>query len=239
MPAAVASLLGSLGKMTLRRALGPAIEHARELSSERATVLELLARKGPTAFWDDAVTGELLHFVGRTSGGTLTREDLKAVRPDLTRCEAGRRSPQTPIRVPWLGSKDLDGSFVQVVAAADSKGLVIVGCYESGDDRGVELPGLGLLAPAYAEPVMRGKTRLRPGTPLPSAGPMALRMTQSRVDVALGVAQAKDAERRVADALDPDDLGDLALRLAQSASDKGTFVAVASGRNTSRVLASA
>jgi gamma-glutamyltranspeptidase/glutathione hydrolase len=237
LPAALAASLGALGHFTLRRALGPAIEHAVGVSTARAEVLEALARRGPTALWDHPLAGELFDVAGRANGGLLTREDLATVRPALVRCQVGGRGPST-LRTPWTEGDSPDSSFVQVLAAADAKGMVVIGCYENALE-GLAIPALGLVAPSRAHPVMRGKRRLQPGVALPSASPIALHWSGGRVDLALGVARDSEAERRLRRALASDDAGLLAIQTARADAGDGCLVAVARTRDAVRVLASA
>jgi hypothetical protein len=190
LPAALAAALASLGSISVRRACGPAIERARALSAERAATLEAFSRRAAAAMTDDAVAGELTAVAGRAAGGALTREDLTALRPGMQPCqEAGDAGI---VRVPWRAA-GADGSAVQVVAATDPRGLVAIACYEAPVE-GLAVPGLGLVAPAFASPVMRGETRVRPGEPCPAAAPIALRARRGLIDLAIGVASTGDAD---------------------------------------------
>jgi hypothetical protein len=71
--------------------------------------------------------------------------------------------------------------------------MLAIACYEAPQE-GVPVPGLGLIAPAFAAPVMRGEARVRPGEARPAAAPIALRAKRGVPDLALGVGQAADAE---------------------------------------------
>jgi hypothetical protein len=189
MPAALAVAAAALGSATLLQAARPAIAIARSVSRERARVLEAVGRRGAAALGDERAAAELIAVAGRLAHGLLTRADLSSVRPDAMRCEAERGV----VRVPWLASPPHDASATHVVAAADGRGLLAVACYES-PDAGLEVPALGLVAPLAAEPVLRGRTRIRPGEPRPAAAPIALRMRGVSVELALGVAAAADAD---------------------------------------------
>jgi hypothetical protein len=194
LPAAVATVLASLGATTLLRAAGPAIERARALSAERAAFLETFARRGAAAMVDDTVAAELAAVAGRAAGGTLTRDDLAAARPAVLTCDEHSLGPSGVLRVPWRdASLDGQGTTTHVVAAADGRGLVAIACYEVPAD-GLAIPALGLLAPAFASPVMRGEARVRPGEPRPACAPIALRARRGVVDVAIGVGQAEGAD---------------------------------------------
>jgi hypothetical protein len=85
----------------------------------------------------------------------------------------------------------------------------------------VEVPALGLVAPLAAEPVLRGRTRVRPGEPRPAAAPIALRMRGASVELALGVAAAADAD---------DSLERLLTAVEREATLSAALAALTSGR---------
>jgi hypothetical protein len=141
---------------------------------------------------DDGIAGELAAVAGRAAGGSLTSEDLDAVRPAVISCDERSLAPAGILRVPW-GEATPEGATTHVVAAADGRGLVAIACYEVPVD-GVVVPALGLVAPAFAAPVMRGAPRVRPGEPRPAPAPIAMRARGGVVDVAVGLAQAEGAQ---------------------------------------------
>jgi hypothetical protein len=192
LPAAVALTLASLGSATQRRVVGAAIERARACSPERARLLEAFARRGAAAFVVDAVASELTAVAGRAVRGLLTLEDLLSARPAMVALEDPVLEPVGMHRVPWRRVPH-DASSTQVVAAVDARGLVAVACYEAPVE-GLPVPALGLVAPAFATPVMRGETRVRPGEPCPAAAPIALRLLRGVAHLAIGLAEARDAE---------------------------------------------
>jgi gamma-glutamyltranspeptidase/glutathione hydrolase len=235
LPAAVATALASFGRVTLLRAAGPAIETARHRSPERRAVIESFARKGPAALLDEAIVEELVAVAGRAAGGSLTRDDLRSVRPSVVTCPERSLDAAGFLHVPWrVGA--LDGSSTQVVAAADGRGMLAIACYEAPPE-GLALPSLGLSAPAAASPVLRGQPRVRPGEPRPSATPIALQARQGIVELAVGVAQAVDAEECLATALAKlTSAPTLAEALAGGA---GRPVALVWTRESARVVSSA
>jgi gamma-glutamyltranspeptidase/glutathione hydrolase len=201
LPAALATAHAALGKATLLRVAGPAVESARARAPARASVIEAFARRGAAAMTDEGVAAELVAVAGRAAGGALTRKDLAAVRPAVVPCPERSLASGGILRVPWADARGASGGDVtHVVAAADGNGLVAVACYEVALD-GVAVPPLGLLAPSAAAPVMRGETRVRPGDPRPAAAPIALRARRGVVDLALGVAITADAEGALAGVL--------------------------------------
>ncbi|HEY3822643.1 MAG TPA: hypothetical protein VGL81_36005 [Polyangiaceae bacterium] len=234
LPAALAAVLAALGGSTLKRAAGPAVERARAISAERAAVLEVFARRGAAAMGDDAVAGELAAVAGRAAGGTLTEDDLRAVRPGVVTCEERALAPSGVLRVPWREAAP-GGTAGQVVVAADGRGLVAIACYEVAVD-GVSITGLGLVAPAFATPVRRGETRVRPGEPRPAAAPIALRARRGVIDAAIGVAEADGAEAAL-EALVAR-LDDAAALLEALGTGLGRPVAITRTGETAAVLAS-
>jgi gamma-glutamyltranspeptidase len=192
MPSAMITALATLGAGSLLKVGGPALAWARSRSPERAFVLEAIARKGAPALAEDSIAGELTAVAGRVARGLLTTEDLAAARPFLSRCEERSLEPSGILEVPWTNEGATGASYTHVVAAADSRGMVAIACYEAPVD-GVAVPALGLVAPRAAAPVLRGKPRVTPGEPRPSAAPIAIRARRGLVDLALGHAAAEDA----------------------------------------------
>jgi gamma-glutamyltranspeptidase/glutathione hydrolase len=235
LPATLATVLASAGTATLLQAAGPAIDAARSLSPERARILETVARRGAAALTDDATLVELLAVAGRASGGVLTREDLAAVRPAIVSCDE-RSLEEGILHVPWRSAAAADASSTQVVAAADSRGLAAVACYEAPLE-GLAVATLGLTAPLFAAPVMRGEARVRPGEPRPVAAPIALRARRGLVDLALGIAQTAEADA----ALDAVVRALPAPTIAEAiaAAPSGRAVAVVRTREAALVIASA
>ena len=90
--------------------------------------------------------------------------------------------PRMIIELPW--SNDEGGlpvppaGCVQVattraVAVVDRHGAFAIACWDEGIE-GLTIADLGLRAPFFAEPVLRGETRIRPGDARPAAAPIAL-----------------------------------------------------------------
>jgi gamma-glutamyltranspeptidase/glutathione hydrolase len=193
LPAAVATAVASLGSGTLLRAAGPALAWVRSRATERATVLEAIARRGAPALAEERVSAELRAVAGRAARGLLTPDDLGEVLPAVKRCDEGSVGPSGFLTVPWRGQDALDASSVHVIAAGDGRGLAAVACYETPIE-GVAVPALGLIAPRAAAPVLRGKPRVAPGAPRPAAAPIALRPRAGVVEIVLGMAAATDAD---------------------------------------------
>jgi hypothetical protein len=234
LPAALATALASLGTVTLLRAAGPAIARARACSVERAGLIQAFARRGAPSLADHAVAAELLAAGGRAARGLLTEEDLVGVRPVVVRCHERTLGPSGVLTVPWRVAFG-DATNVQVVAAADGRGMLAIACYETRED-GVAVPALGVVAPPTAAPVMRGHKRVSPGEPRPAAAPIALTARRGIVELAVGIAAAADAERSL-DAV-TGALGQESTLAEALAEVRGCAVALARSRDSVRVLAS-
>jgi gamma-glutamyltranspeptidase/glutathione hydrolase len=234
-PATLATVLASSGSATLLRAAGPALEAVRALSPERARVLEAVARRGAAALGQDVFATELLAVAGRAAGGTLTREDLASVRPIIASCAEGSLERGFLV-LPGRAQPGLDASTTQVIAAVDARGQAAAACYEAPLE-GLDVPALGLIAPLFAAPVMRGEPRVRPGEARPAPAPIALRAVGGRIDLALGVGQAAEAERALDAVIDALDGGPLVAQ-ALAAAPAGKAIAVVRTRDAVRVIAS-
>jgi hypothetical protein len=105
------------------------------------------------------------------------------------------------IELPWAtdegGLPVAPAGAVQVattraVATVDRFGAFAIACWDEGID-GLTLGDLGLRAPYFAEPVMRGATRVRPGDARPAAAPIALVGTDAGPEFAFAAFGAGDA----------------------------------------------
>jgi hypothetical protein len=74
----------------------------------------------------------------------------------------------------------------------DRNGTFAAACWDDATD-GIAVAELGLRAPFAAEPVRRGRTRVRPGEARPSASPVAFLATAAGPEVALAAFGASDA----------------------------------------------
>ncbi|MFO0680219.1 MAG: hypothetical protein U0169_27095 [Polyangiaceae bacterium] len=208
LPGALAILVASFGSSTFAQAASAATERAKGLSKERHAFFTTFARRGPSYLSDATIADELVASAGKIAGGLLTKEDLDAVRPEVTTARTTVRAPRSFASVPWgfetVSGDDapapLDASRVEIVAATDVFGLVVIAAYEVGRE-GLSVDALGLVAPRGAEPVRRGTPRVRPGDVRPSAAPIALGSVAGVWDLGLGVVGCGDAERRLASLL--------------------------------------
>jgi hypothetical protein len=235
LPATLATVLASFGTATLRKLATPSVKAARSISPERGAVLDAFSRRGAPALGDPAIATALLAVAGRAAGGLLTDDDLGAVRPEIASLAEKALVPAGWLQAPWRAA-GLDASHVHVVAAADGKGLVCIACYESAEE-GIAIPELGLLAPASAEPVLRGQPRVRPGEPRPAAAPIAVRTRRGLADLAVGIALGSDAA--LASLLAKLDEHPLPTEVLAGVAGAGRPVAVVKTREAALVAASA
>lgn len=236
LPAAVALALASLGSATSLRVASPAIERARSRSAERAAVIESFARRGASALVADSFAGELIGVAGRSARGMLTKEDLASVRPAVQSCDERALDPSGILVAPWRDEHP-EGTWTHVVAAADSRGLVAIACYEAPPS-GLDVSALGLVAPAFASPVLRGQPRLRPARACAAAAPIAIRVRGGVADLALGIAGALGAEASLGAVIAGlDEVSSLPDALARAT--LGRPVAVERDRRTARAVPSA
>jgi gamma-glutamyltranspeptidase/glutathione hydrolase len=239
LPAALATAVASLGSVTLLRAVGPALAVAKSRSPERARVLEAIARHGAPAMAEHAVSVELVAAAGRAARGLLTPEDLAGARPVVTRCDERSLGTSGVLTVPWRSpaGEATSGATTHVVAAADGRGLVAIACYEILLD-GVPVPALGLVAPRLASPVLRGQPRVAPGEARLASAPMALRMRQGLVELAVGVAASATADAILDAVLAAlSEVPTIPEALGRAAGSR--TVAIIAGRDMARALSSA
>jgi gamma-glutamyltranspeptidase/glutathione hydrolase len=196
--AALAVLHAYDGSLSFQRLAGPARELAKGAGAmERHALLTKVGRLGPGAFRAPPVLRPLLAVAGRTEGGLLTEQDFAELRPE----SAPPRDVQLGDErgawvVPWPSAQE-GGRRVEVIAAADIRGVIGVLCYAPDDD-GVKVPELGIRLARDAVVVRRGVTRVSPGQMLPAPAPIAIAHAAKLAFMALGVRAPKP--------LSPDDL---------------------------------
>lgn len=114
---------------------------------------------------------------------------------------ADTTSPRVVIELPWSNDDDgmpvppaglVEVATTRAVCAVDRFGAFAVACWDEGID-GLTIAELGLRAPFFAEPVMRGATRVRPGDARPAAAPIALVGTDAGPEFAFAAFGAGDA----------------------------------------------
>jgi hypothetical protein len=138
----------------------------------------------------------------RAERGQGSRDRQGVVRGKGAAREAADTSaPRVVFALPWSNE---DGGLpappasrvavatTRAVAAVDRFGAFAVACWDEGVD-GITVAELGLRAPFFAEPVLRGATRVRPGDARPAAAPVALLGTDAGPEFAFAAFGAGDA----------------------------------------------
>jgi hypothetical protein len=140
------------------------------------------------------------HVLGGSSGG-------RAARGPSSRKSGGSAADATDggarviIELPWANDDGgipvppagrVDVATTRAVACVDRFGAFAVACWDEGVD-GLTIAELGLRAPFFAEPVLRGATRVRPGDARPAAAPVALVGRDAGPELALVAFGAGDA----------------------------------------------
>jgi len=196
-PAAHVAAPASLGALALlhaydatlsfQRLARPALDLAKAAGAEqRRALLGKVARLGPAALRAPTVLRSLLAVAGRTQGGLLSERDLAEVRPEsaLPR-EVPLRDDRSALVTPWP-SPQAPHRTVEVIVAADGRGVLGVLGYAPDDD-GLPVPELGLTLPRDAVVVRRGIPRVSPGEVLPVPAPLAIALSGKLAFMALGV----------------------------------------------------
>lgn len=142
----------------------------------RASLFEQARGSGGAAFKDSEVSRALLMLASPAQGGMLTRDDFDQVSALDLPAEVGDAlvSQGFPDPTPH---RDLEP---QAIVALDRRGSAAVLCYAKAVAGAPILDG-ELLAPRIAVPVLRGVTRVRPGTPLSPAGGASIELDPSGV----------------------------------------------------------
>jgi gamma-glutamyltranspeptidase/glutathione hydrolase len=150
------------------------VREARERGAEaRAQLLQGVQSQGARCFSSPQVSRAFTLVAGLGEGGLLTAADLSAV-PDVDL--VARQCIELPdwAEVPWAGGdRRAARSQAELLCAVDSGGTFAGVVYECANN-GVVFEELGLEAPFAAVPVLRGITRLAPGTSLPGPAGLAV-----------------------------------------------------------------
>jgi hypothetical protein len=199
--AALSTALASFGSLPLPKVLAHAVAAARAVSKPRAALLRRIAERGPRALAEARVAEELRLAAGRGQGGLLSERDLEEVRPKVVRATTTQTGLRRVVTVPWGGdavreerNPTVDAGRTRIVAAADARGQVAIACYEVAEE-GLAVEALDLVFPLVASAVLRGRTRVPPGTPCPSSAPIALGETEGLVDLAAGAGGHAEGEK--------------------------------------------
>jgi hypothetical protein len=158
-------------------------------ASGRAAVLERIGAVGAQALGESAFAQPFLHVASPSEGGLLTHADFSAAADDLS-LDAGMTlvppfdAPLSPD--PALGTGE-------AIVAVDAQGVFAALSYRRLGT-GLRVDPLELVAPLAAAPVLRGKTRIRPGARLLSPAPLLVRATEGGAPMEVAAApRAKSA----------------------------------------------
>jgi len=179
----------------LNIALGVA-KGASKIDEARIESLRGFGREGGGILRGGLVRDALLSAGARSLGGTLTREDLDALRAEVVNARVVDVDARKWAIAPWADAfaeeaplTTPDGELA-VIAACDIHGAVAIVSVLI-PTMAVALPEVGLAAPMIARPVLRGVTREPGGAPLPLPSAIGIaRVADQGVDLALGVGGA-------------------------------------------------
>lgn len=167
----------------------PGIAAAKEVGSKgRAALLDIAASKGAGWLADSPLRKSFIAQFGSVEGGLMTPGDLVA--PEGLQEKAARIEDE--FRTPWKNATDEapPGDY-RAIVACDARGLFAALSYLEMDS-GPTLEPYDVRVPILASPVLRGVTRIAPGTPFGFDDGLALRVIDG--SVALAEARSKSGE---------------------------------------------
>jgi gamma-glutamyltranspeptidase/glutathione hydrolase len=176
-PRTIAMLMllhGHRGRTSLSVLARPGVSAAdAQDEKSRAGLIRRVGASGVLALRSSEVARALITAGGAVAGGMLTERDLDEARP----AEADAVTTTLPsgagvLTSPWP-APDAAASGTEAVVACDGRGIVAAIAY-APTSAGVLVPELGITLARDAIPVLRGVTRLAPGTPLAAPAPIAL-----------------------------------------------------------------
>jgi hypothetical protein len=129
---------------------------------KRAQLLETIGSRGATTLQSAPVKKSFLADFGPIEGGGITSDDL------LPPEHVNRPAVESPEgwSLPWRTALDREPvGRLDSIVAIDARGLTVALSVECPDRR-LNLEELEVAVPALAEPVMRGVSRLAPGSAL-------------------------------------------------------------------------
>jgi hypothetical protein len=171
---------------------------ATKIDEARIESLRGFGREGGGILRAGPVRDALLAAGARSVGGMLTREDLDALRAEMTAAEVVALGTRRWARPPWKSDEPATDGELAIVATCDVHGAVAIVSLLI-PTMTIALPEVGLAAPLLARPVLRGVTRDPVGASLPLPAPIGIaRVGEQGVDLALGVASAEAAFVEVA-----------------------------------------
>lgn len=195
LPAALTLAHAGRGVRTRTALLSVALAASRDTHVDEARIESLRAfgREGGAILRGGAIRDALLAAGARSVGGALTREDLDALRAELTQAKSETIGVRTWSRAPFPLDAAPPGELA-IVAACDTHGALAIASILIPTFT-LALPDVGLAAPLLAQPVLRGVTREAAGAPIPLAAAIGLARSGDAVDLAIGVGGGADVER--------------------------------------------
>ena len=128
---------------------------------------------GVLALRSSEIARHLLAAAGTVAGGLLTERDLEEARPaDTDAIATMLPSGAQAFTPPWATPKGA-APGTEAVVACDGLGIIAAIAY-APVGLGVSVPELGIALARDAIPVLRGVTRVAPGTPLAAPAPIAI-----------------------------------------------------------------
>lgn len=148
---------------TILSCVRPGVSQAKQAGCKgRAELLELVATRAATALSDPRVRKAFTSLFGSVEGGLITPADL-AAREDV---QTKALAENDAYRTPWGAPEEASSGAGHAIVAGDSKGLFAALSYGELTN-GLELTPFETTVPMTAQPVLRGVTRVPPGTPIP------------------------------------------------------------------------
>lgn len=205
-PASLTAALVALAydeQAKIGRLVKSAIKRARDSGAEgRAELLERVRAVGAGAVSESAFVRPLLHAGGEASGGLITSTDLRSISNVDAAATYIEKDGSRFAVPPWIEDAAGDAPADEwgtghAVCAIDVRGLFAALSYRRVMS-GVPVEELELEAPPMAVPVLRGVTRVTPGSPIPSPAPLAIRLDDSSAPIEI---LAAPSGRTAADAL--------------------------------------
>jgi len=206
-PAALTAVLVALAydeQAKVSRVVKSAIRRARDSGAEaRGEVLERVRAVGAGVVTEGVFVRALLHVAGEAGGGLITATDLRSIADVDVAAQVREDEGARWLVAPWAiteapESVPEDLGTGHAICAIDVRGLFAALSFRRVLD-GVSIDELELEAPRTAVPVLRGITRVAPGSPLPAPAPIAIRLGDDGTPVEVVAAPA--AARPGADVL--------------------------------------
>jgi gamma-glutamyltranspeptidase/glutathione hydrolase len=181
-------LHGYRGRLPMRQIAAWGVAAAKKLgAAARSDLLRRFADSGTSAFRRPEILRSLLAAAGTVPGGILGEEDLATATPADVEPSCATRDQTSIVTLPW----PVAAGDARVVLAADNRGLVVALAYAPGDCT-LAVPELEIALPTVARPVLRGVTRVAPGTPCPAPAPIAALSFSGRTVLVVGVPGASE-----------------------------------------------